>query len=141
MGDLDGIASSGATSPGPPCTPRWLMHTWSGSVVALLSCISMGKHTQQLRSLIYLVCNQLLSYQLSCSREVATHEISFPLNEAQSLNVTMAQHGYIGIAPLHPSMAVSSSVLELLQVVTCRCPQLSLQAFTKTLCNLHCVSK
>ncbi|KAF8491772.1 hypothetical protein JB92DRAFT_3085088 [Gautieria morchelliformis] len=49
----------------------------------------------------------------------------------------MVRHGYIGTAPLHPSLAFSCQVLELVRVLTARCPQLSLQSFVKSLCDLH----
>jgi hypothetical protein len=52
----------------------------------------------------------------------------------------MARHGYIGSAPLHPSTAVSTRALELFHVLSNRCPQLSVQAFIKFLCDLHHVS-
>jgi hypothetical protein len=72
-------------------------------------------------------------------RVTESRDIEFPLDNQQSLNVTMARHGYFGTAPLHPSMAISTRVLELLQALTVRCPQLSIQAFVKSLCELHLV--
>ncbi|KAF8585660.1 hypothetical protein K439DRAFT_1615792 [Ramaria rubella] len=62
-----------------------------------------------------------------------------PINDV-SLNVTMARHGYIGTAPIHPSTGISVKALELLQVLTAQCPQMSLQAFVKSLCRLHQVA-
>ncbi|KAF8575937.1 hypothetical protein K439DRAFT_1368611, partial [Ramaria rubella] len=52
-------------------------------------------------------------------------------------NVTMARHGYIGNAPTHPSLAFSTRMLQLLQVLTARCLQLSLQSFVKSICDIH----
>ncbi|KAF8576461.1 hypothetical protein K439DRAFT_1622837 [Ramaria rubella] len=47
-------------------------------------------------------------------------DIAFPLQDHFSLNVTMARHGYIGNAPTHPSLAFSTCMLQLLQVLTAR---------------------
>ncbi|KAF8524734.1 hypothetical protein JB92DRAFT_2703082 [Gautieria morchelliformis] len=66
-----------------------------------------------------------------------SRDIQFPLNIDQSFIVTMVRHGYIGTVPLHPSLAFSCQVLELVRVLTARCPQLSLQSFVKSLCDLH----
>ncbi|KAF8591239.1 hypothetical protein K439DRAFT_1611253 [Ramaria rubella] len=67
----------------------------------------------------------------------ASRDIAFPLQDHFSLNVTMARHGYIGNAPTHPSLAFSTRMLQLLQVLTARCPQLSLQSFVKSICDIH----
>ncbi|KAF8491972.1 hypothetical protein BU17DRAFT_104011 [Hysterangium stoloniferum] len=51
--------------------------------------------------------------------EVEVHksqDVMFPLDD-QTPNVTMARHGYFGNAPHHPSIAISTSTLELLRVL------------------------
>ncbi|KAF8576056.1 hypothetical protein K439DRAFT_1623133 [Ramaria rubella] len=66
-----------------------------------------------------------------------SRDIQFPLDNNTSLNITMVRHSYFGLSPLHPSNTVSVHTLELLCAMTAHCPQLSLQAFTKALCEIH----
>ncbi|KAF8505163.1 hypothetical protein BU17DRAFT_71490 [Hysterangium stoloniferum] len=46
-----------------------------------------------------------------------SQDVMFPLDDQTPLNVTMARHGYFGNAPHHPSIAISTSTLELLRVL------------------------
>jgi hypothetical protein len=66
-----------------------------------------------------------------------SQKVRFPYDETVSFNVVLARHGYIGTSPLHPAMAISYETLHLLDVLTMHCPQLSLQAFAKTISQLH----
>ena len=69
-----------------------------------------------------------------------SHHEQFPVDDTQSLNIVMARHGYLGTSPVHPSLAISFHVLELLDSLIADCPQLSLQAFVKAVSRLHHVS-
>ncbi|KAF8576774.1 hypothetical protein K439DRAFT_1622589 [Ramaria rubella] len=59
-------------------------------------------------------------------------------------NIHTSSHPIITVidifAPIHPSTGISVKALELLQVLTAQCPQMSLQAFVKSLCWLHRVA-
>ena len=57
------------------------------------------------------------------------------------LAARMARNGYIGTAPLNPELAISIESLRLYHRLASRCPRLSIQAFVRTLCDLHCVSQ
>ncbi|KAJ7796124.1 hypothetical protein B0H14DRAFT_3093428 [Mycena olivaceomarginata] len=45
--------------------------------------------------------------------------------------------GLIPCAPFRPSVAITVKVLEVYRVAHARCPQLAIQSFVKTLCDLH----
>jgi hypothetical protein len=48
--------------------------------------------------------------------------------------------GLMPCAPWTPTVAISTRVLELYRVTHVRCPQLAVQPFVKSLCDLHGVS-
>ncbi|KAH8108225.1 hypothetical protein DFH11DRAFT_1517256, partial [Phellopilus nigrolimitatus] len=50
---------------------------------------------------------------------------------------TLARHGYIATAPNHPSLAFSTRALKYFRVLNSRCASLSIQAFVRSLCDLH----
>ncbi|KDQ49650.1 hypothetical protein JAAARDRAFT_143120 [Jaapia argillacea MUCL 33604] len=52
-------------------------------------------------------------------------------------NVTLTCHGYIGSAPLHPSVAISVRTLSVYRQTHRVCPRLSIQAEVRKLCHLH----
>ncbi|KAF8531755.1 hypothetical protein JB92DRAFT_3298025 [Gautieria morchelliformis] len=53
------------------------------------------------------------------------------------VNITLARHGYIRSSPFQPALAFSFSVLALFTRLSARCPQLSVQAFVRALCDIH----
>ena len=52
----------------------------------------------------------------------------------------IVRQGYIPSSPLTPSVCITIQSLELYRVAHLRSPHLSIQAFVKTLCDLHSVS-
>jgi hypothetical protein len=50
------------------------------------------------------------------------------------------RHGYIPSSPLTPLVCITIQCLELYRVAHLRCPHFSIQAFVKTICDLHSVS-
>lgn len=60
-----------------------------------------------------------------------------PQHADELANVSLLHMGYLGCSPQRPSVAVSVEVLELYHRLRRRHPQLGLQAFTRTLCDLH----
>ena len=48
------------------------------------------------------------------------------------------RYGLMPCAPFQPTTAIALRVLELYRISHLRCPQLSINAFVKTLCDLHC---
>ncbi|KZT63775.1 hypothetical protein DAEQUDRAFT_658875, partial [Daedalea quercina L-15889] len=54
-------------------------------------------------------------------------------------NPTLARYGYLGTAPLHPSVAISFNVLKAYRAQHHACPRFSIQAQVKALCQLHAV--
>ena len=57
-----------------------------------------------------------------------------------TLASALVRQGLIPCSPLVPSVAIAIDVLELYRVANLRSPHLSIQAFVKTLCDLHGVS-
>lgn len=53
----------------------------------------------------------------------------------------LVNYGLMPCAPIKPSVTITLDALELYRVAYCRTPHLSIQAFVKTLCDLHGVSK
>lgn len=49
----------------------------------------------------------------------------------------IVRQGYIPSSPLSPSVCITIRALELYRVAHLRSPHLSIQAFVKTLCDLH----
>ncbi|KAJ7840292.1 hypothetical protein B0H14DRAFT_3086874 [Mycena olivaceomarginata] len=49
----------------------------------------------------------------------------------------LIMEGLIPCAPFRPSVAITVKVLEVYRVAHARCPQLAIQSFVKTLCDLH----
>ncbi|EIW83300.1 hypothetical protein CONPUDRAFT_42015, partial [Coniophora puteana RWD-64-598 SS2] len=45
--------------------------------------------------------------------------------------------GLVPCSPIHPNVCISADVLELFRVSRLRCPHFSIQAFVKTICDLH----
>ncbi|KAH9918794.1 uncharacterized protein B0H18DRAFT_882536 [Fomitopsis serialis] len=60
-----------------------------------------------------------------------------PAAPTDHINPTLLRHGYIGSAPLRPSVAVSLDVLEAYRQQHRVCPRFGLQAQVKALCYLH----
>ncbi|KAH8109879.1 hypothetical protein DFH11DRAFT_1515076 [Phellopilus nigrolimitatus] len=52
----------------------------------------------------------------------------------------MMRHGFIGTAPLHPTSAISITMLEIYRTLSNRCPSLSIQAFVRGACDLQKVA-
>ncbi|KAJ7858939.1 hypothetical protein B0H14DRAFT_3446975 [Mycena olivaceomarginata] len=50
------------------------------------------------------------------------------------------RQGLMPSTPLHPTVVVTVRALELFRVMRLRCPRLSVQAFTRGLCDLHSVA-
>ncbi|KAI0354456.1 hypothetical protein OH77DRAFT_1456513 [Trametes cingulata] len=60
-----------------------------------------------------------------------------PVNASELPNVTLARYGYLGVAPLQPSIALSFQILEAYRQLHGACPRLSVQAFCRGLCGIH----
>ncbi|KZT68378.1 hypothetical protein DAEQUDRAFT_653084, partial [Daedalea quercina L-15889] len=54
-------------------------------------------------------------------------------------NPTLTRYGYIGTAPLHPSVAISFDVLKAYRAQHHASPRFSIQAQVKALCKLHAI--
>lgn len=52
----------------------------------------------------------------------------------------MARNGVIAVAPLHPESGITCKSLKLYEVLSSRCPSLSIQAYVRTLCELQGVA-
>jgi hypothetical protein len=52
----------------------------------------------------------------------------------------LIKQGLMPCAPWKPSVAIATRVLELYRTTHIRCPQLAIQSFVKSLCDLHGVS-
>ncbi|KAJ7310639.1 hypothetical protein DFH08DRAFT_918249 [Mycena albidolilacea] len=53
------------------------------------------------------------------------------------ISPALIMQGLVPCAPWKPTAAITTRVLEVYRVAHARCPQLAIQAFVKTLCNLH----
>src|SRR5882724_5437041 len=60
--------------------------------------------------------------------------------DSKSPSEALALHGYIGNAPLSPSIAVSIKTLELYRRIQLRKASFSVEAFAKVICDLYSVS-
>jgi len=76
--------------------------------------------------------------QERCAEYAAREVLMRP--EDNFVTVGLVRQGLFPCAPINPSVAMSTEVLELYRVAHLRCPCLSIHAFTKTLCDLHSVS-
>ena len=63
-----------------------------------------------------------------------------PPPEDEYVSSALVRQGMVPCSPISPSMAVTIDVLELYRTSRLRCPHLSIQAFVKTLSDLHGVS-
>ncbi|KAG9120276.1 hypothetical protein FRC07_004303 [Ceratobasidium sp. 392] len=66
-------------------------------------------------------------------------DLSFTHPRNEHRNVTLARAGYISPSPTNPTTAISIRTLEIFKALRRRMPQFSVQAFAKTLCDLHSV--
>lgn len=57
----------------------------------------------------------------------------------QFITSALVRQGIIPCSPISPSMGITTNVLEFYHVANLRSPHLSIQAFVKTLCDLHTV--
>ena len=55
-------------------------------------------------------------------------------------NVSLIKAGYLGSAPMHPTVAITLECLELYCQIQCRQATFSLQSICKVLCAIHNVS-
>ena len=62
---------------------------------------------------------------------------SYPIVDGVGLTTTMASHGVIAAAPLHPECGFTIRILELFMVLSSHCASLSIQAFVRSICNLQ----
>ncbi|KAJ7729122.1 hypothetical protein B0H14DRAFT_2640505 [Mycena olivaceomarginata] len=53
------------------------------------------------------------------------------------ISPALIMQGLVPCAPWKPTAAITTRVLEVYQVAHARCPQFAIQAFVKTLCDLH----
>jgi hypothetical protein len=56
------------------------------------------------------------------------------------LNQTLIMHGYLGTAPVKPTLAIPLATLELYRRCRLRCPQFGIQQWVKVLCDLSNVN-
>ncbi|KAJ6489101.1 hypothetical protein C8R45DRAFT_1053342 [Mycena sanguinolenta] len=60
---------------------------------------------------------------------------------AEEMKLTVVDlYGLVPCSPWTPSVAIATRVLELYRTTHIRCPQLAIQAFVKSLCDLHAFS-
>jgi hypothetical protein len=53
------------------------------------------------------------------------------------ISPALIMQGLVPCSPWKPTAAITTRVLEVYRVAHARCPQLAIQAFVKTLCDLH----
>ncbi|EIW82713.1 hypothetical protein CONPUDRAFT_163795 [Coniophora puteana RWD-64-598 SS2] len=58
----------------------------------------------------------------------------------KNILATLVRHGLVPCSPCSPNVSITIDALELLRISRVRCPHYSIQAFTKTLCDLHGVA-
>ena len=80
------------------------------------------------------------TYGLYSHCRIALNMRSFhPARPDELPNVTLVHNGFLGVAPVAPSLAISLRALEAYQQLHRVCPRLSVQAFSRALCILHAV--
>ncbi|KAH9834663.1 uncharacterized protein C8Q71DRAFT_873190 [Rhodofomes roseus] len=60
-----------------------------------------------------------------------------PASEDELPNESLVRRGYLGTAPIRPSIAIAFRTLEAYRQLHHACPRLSRQALVQTLCHLH----
>jgi hypothetical protein len=68
--------------------------------------------------------------------EHSSHQFAYTA-PAQTPNVALILHGYIGSAPEQPGVAFSIRLFEIYRQIHRVCPRFSLDALSKTLTHLH----
>ncbi|KAJ6451554.1 hypothetical protein C8R45DRAFT_1057106 [Mycena sanguinolenta] len=66
--------------------------------------------------------------------------IEAEVSGSRSVAAALIKQGLVPCSPWSPSVAIATRVLELYHTTHIRCPQLAIQAFVKSLCDLHGVS-
>ncbi|KAF7358843.1 hypothetical protein MSAN_01224200 [Mycena sanguinolenta] len=70
-----------------------------------------------------------------------TSDVNVELSaDGAGVPAALIKQGLIPCSPWNPSVAIATRVLELYRTTHVRCPQLAIQAFVKSLCDLHGVS-
>ncbi|KAF7981823.1 hypothetical protein HWV62_31947 [Athelia sp. TMB] len=64
-------------------------------------------------------------------------DVRIVVPENDTLLTALLRQGLVPSAPDNPSVCIAIEALELFRVANLRCPRLSVQAYTKTLCDLH----
>ena len=62
-----------------------------------------------------------------------------PASRDEYANESLARRGYLGTAPVRPSVAIAFYMLEAYRQLHYACPRLSIQAQVRALCRLHVV--
>ena len=62
---------------------------------------------------------------------------TFARGDHQRTPVAIAESGYVAVSPISPSLAISFKTLELFHRLRRRKPSYSIEAFTKTICDLY----
>lgn len=108
----------------------------------------MGQHTELVITtairLLLLMCSvrtcSFLVYYLSDVNSSESRTTSFEVAPTDEyLCSAFVRQGTIPSSPIRPNLGFSIHTLELFRVAHIRCPQLSQQAFVKTLADLHSV--
>ena len=82
------------------------------------------------------VFSKYLWYTSSHCLETTTTDVKMQ-SEDISILVGLVQQGLFPCAPINPSVAITTEVLELYRVAHLCCPWMSIHAFTKMHCDLH----
>jgi hypothetical protein len=61
--------------------------------------------------------------------------------QAKGILPALILHGLMPCAPWNPTVAVRVRVLEAYRITHVRCPHLAIQAFVKSLCDMHGVCR
>ena len=101
---------------------------FSADILAERSVRAIGLHGKLLT--IYLCFELTLCTGNTIVRTPVIAADTFPAT-------SFIRHGLFPCAPQNPTVAIHTTTLEYYCVLSLRCPRLSIQAFTKALCNLH----
>ena len=80
------------------------------------------------------------SYVLNIILKTISSNIVDILPTDQFITSAFVRQGIMPCSPINPTVGITTDALELYRVANLRNPHLSIQAFVKTLCDLHTIS-
>ncbi|KAJ7816682.1 hypothetical protein B0H14DRAFT_3475139 [Mycena olivaceomarginata] len=135
IGGPAAIARSGATTDSSPRRPTWSTRT---SVTALSKPPLGGLYVRR-QDKEDLTVQAVYEIRVVDMFETSTIDVKLKPTES-GIAPALVHEGLVPCAPWAPSVAITVRVLEAYRIQHVRCPQLVIQSFVKSLCDMHGVA-